>query len=59
MRDFLAGDLDQNNPSGLTLDELNKIKREGFIQYLGYQKTSLYLNHNNLFHLIVKVCPNR
>ena len=43
-RFFLAGDLDQNNPSGLTLDELNKIKREGFIQYLGYQEDipSLY-----------------
>ena len=37
-RFFLAGDLDQNNPSGLTLDELNKIKKEGFVQYLGYQE---------------------
>ena len=43
-RFFLAVDLDQNNPSGLTIDELNKIKREGFVQYLGYQEDipSLY-----------------
>jgi len=35
---FLAGDLDTNNPTGLNLDDLNKLKEEAFVEVLGYQK---------------------
>ena len=34
----LAGDLDMNNPSGLNLDELNKLKKETSVEFLGFQK---------------------
>ena len=35
---LLAGDLDINNPTGLNLDDLKKIKDEGHVKILGYQK---------------------
>jgi len=35
---FLAGDLDYNNPTGLNLDDLNKIKNETIVEVLGHQK---------------------
>ncbi len=35
---FLAGDLDADNPSGLKISDLNKIKKEGNVKILGYQK---------------------
>ena len=38
VRFVLAGDLDNNNPSGLNLDELNRLKEKGHVEYLGYQK---------------------
>ena len=34
----LAGDLDLNNPSGLSHNDINKIKNEGYVEILGYQK---------------------
>lgn len=34
----LAGDLDIYNPSGISLEDLNKIKKEGYVEILGYQK---------------------
>ena len=43
-RFFLAGDLDINNPTGLTNDDLKKIKEDGCVEILGFQKDipSLY-----------------
>jgi glycosyltransferase involved in cell wall biosynthesis len=43
-RFLLAGDLDIQNPTGLDIDNLNKIKDEGFVEILGFQKDipSLY-----------------
>ena len=43
-RFLLAGDLDIQNPTGLEIDNLNKIKDEGFVEILGFQKDipSLY-----------------
>ena len=38
MLDFLAGGLDHNNNTGLNSNDLNKIKEEGFVEVLGYQK---------------------
>lgn len=35
---ILAGDLDENNPSGLNLDDLNKLKKEGSVEVMGFQK---------------------
>jgi glycosyltransferase involved in cell wall biosynthesis len=35
---LLAGDLDINNPTGLKLDDLNKLKSEGYVKITGYQK---------------------
>ena len=35
---FLAGDLDYRNPTGLNLDDLNKIKNETIVEVLGHQK---------------------
>ena len=35
---LLAGDLDINNPTGLKLDDLNKLKCEGYVEITGYQK---------------------
>ena len=37
-RYLLAGEIDQNNPSGLTKSDLNKIKEEGYVEVLGYNK---------------------
>ena len=37
-RFLLAGDLDKENPSGLNIDDLKKIREEGFVEILGYQK---------------------
>ena len=38
VRFFLAGDLDTNNPTGLNVDDLKKLKDESSIEVLGYQK---------------------
>jgi glycosyltransferase involved in cell wall biosynthesis len=35
---LLAGDLDSQNPSGLSVNDLNKIIEEGCVKILGYQK---------------------
>lgn len=35
---LLAGEVDQNNPSGLTEYDLNKIKEDGYVEVLGYYK---------------------
>ena len=35
---LLAGDLDLNNPTGLNLNDLKKLKDEGFVKIIGYQK---------------------
>ena len=35
---LLAGDLDTNNPTGLKLNDLNKIRDEGYVKIIGYQK---------------------
>jgi len=47
-RFLLAGDLDTNNPSGLSADDLNKLKNMGFIEIMGYYKdiASLYAKSN-------------
>jgi glycosyltransferase involved in cell wall biosynthesis len=37
-RFFLAGNLDLNNPAGLSLNDLNIIKNDGYVEILGYQK---------------------
>lgn len=37
-RFLLAGDLDTNNPTGLNLNELNKLKDEGYVEITGYHK---------------------
>ena len=34
----LAGELDTTNPTGLNLDDLNKLKKDTFVEVLGYQK---------------------
>ncbi|WP_440633383.1 glycosyltransferase family 4 protein [Candidatus Pelagibacter sp. HIMB1485] len=43
-RFFLAGDLDKNNPSGIKNHDLLKIKKENYVEFIGYQKniSSLY-----------------
>jgi glycosyltransferase involved in cell wall biosynthesis len=43
---YLAGDLDINNPTGLNVDDLNKLKKNGYIKILGYQNDipKLYAN---------------
>ncbi len=43
-RFFLAGDLDINNPSGFSFDDLKKINKENYVELLGHQKNiaSLY-----------------
>ena len=47
-RFLLAGDLDTNNPSGLSADDLYKLKNKGFIEIMGYYKdiASLYAKSN-------------
>ncbi len=37
-RFLLAGDLDIQNPSGIKKNELNKIKEEGYVEIIGFQK---------------------
>jgi glycosyltransferase involved in cell wall biosynthesis len=43
-RFFLAGDLDTQNPKGISVDDLKEIREEGCVEILGYQKDipSLY-----------------
>ncbi|MDC1236526.1 glycosyltransferase family 4 protein [Pelagibacteraceae bacterium] len=43
-RFFLAGDLDTQNPKGINMEDLKKIREEGCVEILGYQKDipSLY-----------------
>ncbi len=43
-RFFLAGDLDTQNPSGLNANDIKKIREEGSVEILGFQKdiSSLY-----------------
>ena len=36
-RFILAGDLDTKNPTGLNIDDLNKIKDEGLVEFIGFQ----------------------
>jgi glycosyltransferase involved in cell wall biosynthesis len=47
-RFYLAGDLDDNNPTGLNLDDLNKIEKEGHVEILGFHRDipSLYAISN-------------
>lgn len=47
-RFLLAGDLDTNNPSGLSADDLNKLKNKGYIEIMGYYKdiAALYAKSN-------------
>lgn len=35
---LLAGEIDKNNPSGLNQSDLNKIKEDGYVEILGYNK---------------------
>ena len=37
-RFLLAGDLDVKNPSGLSINDLKKLKQESCIEFLGYQE---------------------
>ena len=45
---YLAGDLDTNNPTGLNPNDLENIKKDGFVKILGFHKDipSLYANSN-------------
>lgn len=45
---LLAGDLDIQNPTGLDNNDLKKIKNDGFVEFLGYQKDipKLYASSN-------------
>ena len=47
-RFLLAGYLDNNNPSGLSLDDLNRLKKEANIEFLGFEKNipTLYAKSN-------------
>ena len=49
-RFLLAGDLDIDNPTGLNLEDLDKIRNEGYVEILGYHKDipKLY----NMSHII-------
>ncbi len=49
-RFLLAGDLDINNPSSINQNDLDKIKREAYVEVLGYHKNieKLY----NMSHII-------
>ena len=49
-RFLLAGDLDKNNPSGLSLDDLNKLKNEGYVEYIGFHQDIPALYENS--HII-------
>jgi glycosyltransferase involved in cell wall biosynthesis len=35
---WVAGDLDAKNPTGLNVNDLNKLKTEGYVEILGHQK---------------------
>jgi glycosyltransferase involved in cell wall biosynthesis len=37
-RFYLVGDLDLKNPTGLNIEDLNNLKKEGIVEVLGYQK---------------------
>ncbi len=37
-RFWVAGDLDVKNPTGLNINDLNKLKTAGYVEILGYQK---------------------
>ena len=37
-RFWVAGDLDAKNPTGLNINDLNKLKTEGYVEILGHQK---------------------
>ncbi len=37
-RFLLAGDIDGNNPTGLNLNDLDKLKDEGYVEIIGYHK---------------------
>ena len=43
-RFLLAGDLDENNPTGLNLNDLDKLKNDNYVEFIGYHKDipSLY-----------------
>ena len=43
---YVAGDLDLNNPTGLSIDDFNKLKKIEYIEVLGFQKDipRLYAN---------------
>ena len=47
-RFFLAGNLDTKNPAGLSHYDLNNIKKENYVEILGYQKdiANLYARSN-------------
>ena len=47
-RFLLAGYLDNNNPSGLSLDDLNRLKKEANIEFLRFEKNipTLYAKSN-------------
>ena len=50
-RFFLAGDLDENNPSGINLDDLKKINFDACVEIIGYQN-----NISNLYERTHIVC---
>lgn len=50
-RFFLAGDIDINNPSGISQNDLDKIKREAHVEVLGYHKKI-----ENLFNMSHIIC---
>lgn len=43
-RFLLAGDLDENNPTGLSLNDLDKLKNDNYVEFIGYHQDipSLY-----------------
>ena len=43
---FVAGELDLNNPTGISRDDLNKLKKNKYVEILGFQKDipKLYSN---------------
>ena len=43
---YLAGNIDKNNPTGINFNDFEKIKKEGYVKVLGYQKDipKLYAN---------------
>lgn len=45
-RFYLAGNIDEHNPTGINLSNLENIKKDGYVEVLGYQKDipALYAN---------------